>query len=53
MTSNKVETSAVHFFGREPKLLLLPLLNEYSWDKITTIRVGSNNYKEGEIMSWK
>jgi hypothetical protein len=53
MASNKVETSEVHFCGGEQKLLLLPLLNEYSQDYTTTILVCPNNYKDEIIVSLK
>jgi hypothetical protein len=37
ITSNKLEITEVHCCGGEPKILLLQLINEYSWDYNTTI----------------
>ena len=37
MTSSKSGTSEVHCCGGQPKILLLQLFNEYSWDYNTTI----------------
>jgi hypothetical protein len=53
ITSNKLETTGVHCCGGEPKILLLQLFNEYSWDYNTTIRVSANNYQEEDIRSLK
>ena len=39
ITSNNLETTEVHCWGGEPKIILLQLINEYSWDYHTTIHV--------------
>jgi hypothetical protein len=53
MTSNKSGTTEVHCCGGEPKLLLLQLFNEYSYDYNTIIRVCPSYDKEEEIRSLK